>query len=331
MRIPQSPPKYDELLMQLAATPKRIALILETTYDFDAKNGYKHWDIIRHMTPPRELTSNELWLGIKFHRLSQLREILLTDKGEEKHFVYSLPDEVINGLHETDLGAGGAIAMPEPITNPHSRNQYLVRSLIQEAITSSQLEGAATTRETAKEMIRSGRQPRDKSERMILNNFLTMQRIQEWKNKPLDPDLLFEIHRCVTDQTLEKPDAAGRLRRPDESIVVQDNITGDTVFVPPHADLLAKRMASMCLFANGTSGERFIHPVIRAILLHFWLAYDHPFVDGNGRTARALFYWAMLRNKYWLFEFVSHTCPAISRTIAIGCDFRSFETGQHFA
>ena len=70
-------------------------------------------------------------------------------------------------------------------------------------------------------------------------------------------------------------------------------------------------MAAMCAFANGTSGdEPFIHPVARAILLHFWLAYDHPFVDGNGRTARALFYWSMLNQGYWLTEFIS-----ISRVI----------------
>jgi Fic family protein len=48
-----------------------------------------------------------------------------------------------------------------------------------------------------------------------------------------------------------------------------------------------------------------VHPVIRSIILHFWLAYDHPFVDGNGRVARALFYWSMLRHHYWLFEFIS--------------------------
>ena len=47
------------------------------------------------------------------------------------------------------------------------------------------------------------------------------------------------------------------------------------------------------------------HHHIRAIILHFWLAYGHPFVDGNGRTARALFYWAMLHEGYWLFEFIS--------------------------
>ena len=55
------------------------------------------------------------------------------------------------------------------------------------------------------------------------------------------------------------------------------------------------------LFRSGV----FIHPVIRAIVVHFWLAYDHPFCDGNGRTARALFYWTMLRQGYELFEFIS--------------------------
>ena len=59
----------------------------------------------------------------------------------------------------------------------------------------------------------------------------------------------------------------------------------------------------------------FIHPMIRSIILHFWLAYDHPFVDGNGRTARALFYWSMLRHGYWLFEFIS-----ISQIILKGPD-----------
>lgn len=45
--------------------------------------------------------------------------------------------------------------------------------------------------------------------------------------------------------------------------------------------------------------------MVRSILLHFWLAYDHPFVDGNGRTARAIFYWSMLHRGYWLAEYLS--------------------------
>jgi len=146
---------------------------------------------------------------------------------------------------------------------------------------------------------------------MILNNYLTMQRIAEWKQRPLDEALIFEMHRMVTDGTLDNPDAAGRLRRNDEKITVQDVITGEIFHSPPPAEQLKERLQGLCQFANGSVLDvgkphgRFIHPVVRAILLHFWLAYDHPFVDGNGRTARALFYWSMLRQGYWLFELVS--------------------------
>ncbi len=51
-------------------------------------------------------------------------------------------------LHQIDVGAGRAIGMPDPITNPQTRGRYRVRSLMEEAITSSQLEGSVTTRDT---------------------------------------------------------------------------------------------------------------------------------------------------------------------------------------
>ena len=131
-----------------------------------------------------------------------------------------------------------------------------------------------------------------------------MQRIRTLKGSALTPALVFEIHRLVTENTLEDPTAAGRLRRADEKRVVGDDY-GEVYHEPPPAEELEERMAAMCAFANGVSPDYFIHPAVRAIILHFWLAYDHPFVDGNGRTARALFYWAMVHHHYWLFEFIS--------------------------
>jgi Fic family protein len=175
---------------------------------------------------------------------------------------------------------------------------------MREAITSSQLEGAVTTREVAKELIRSGRSPRDRSEKMIVNNFLTMQEISKLRDKPLSPELVLNIHRLVTDRALDNPDAAGRLRREGETVTVEDE-TGEVFHNPPSPAELPERMEAMCAFANDGSSGFFIHPAVRAILLHFWLAYDHPFIDGNGRTARALFYWAMLHHGYWVFEFIS--------------------------
>lgn len=69
----------------------------------------------------------------------------------------------------------------------------------------------------------------------------------------------------------------------------------------------------MCQFANATHNEAFLPLLLKAIILHFWLAYDHPFIDGNGRTARALFYWSVLSQGLSIFEFVS-----ISRIINKG-------------
>ncbi len=223
-------------------------------------------------------------------------------KGE--NFFFTVPGKIAAQLHRIDLGAGGRIGMPEPVTNPVTRDQYLIRSLMEEAITSSQLEGAVTTREVATDMLRSGRKPKDRSEKMILNNYRTMRRIREIRDRPLTPELVFEIHRMITDGTLDKPDAAGRLRRDDELVTIEDD-EGEIMHLPPPASELEERLRTMCAFANEKDTEPFVHPAIRSIILHFWLAYDHPFLDGNGRTARALFYWAMLHSDYWLFEFIS--------------------------
>jgi Fic family protein len=111
--------------------------------------------------------------------------------------------------------------MPDLVSS-EDRDRYLVSSLIEEAITSSQLEGAATTREVAKEMLRSGRSPQDRNERMILNNFHVMQRIRELRNEPLTPELILVMHQIVSKGTLDEPGAAGRLRRANEKNSVMD-------------------------------------------------------------------------------------------------------------
>lgn len=301
MKIPENPPAWFQLLGQV--TPTQLSKLMELTQKQRVSRHYLHWDRLRRHPPPEGHTSEDWWLALKLQRGGLLKPIPLNDK-QGKPFQLCIPDLVLEELHRIDMGAGGSIGLPEPITNPQTRDQYLVRSLIEEAITSSQLEGAATTREVAKEMIRTDRSPRDRSEQMILNNYKTMRRITAIKQESLSPDMVFEIHRLVTDKTLDDPSAAGRFRKPNEQRVV-GNEYGQVYHTPPLAEELPGRLEAMCNFGNTQIPEYFIHPVMRAIILHFWLAYDHPFVDGNGRTARALFYWMLLHAKYWLFEFIS--------------------------
>lgn len=301
MKMPERPPEFARLLSENSS---KILEILDAARALPPTDTYLHWDKLRHLPPAKGMTAEQVWLAIKLQRSAALKPIAGLKALNGNPFVFSVPDKVLAELHRIDVGAGGALSLPDPITNPQTRDRYIIRSLVEESITSSQLEGAVTTREVAKEMIRTGRPARDTSEQMILNNYLTMQRIRELRKTPLTPNLVLEIHRLVTDHTLEVPDAAGRLRRNDEKRVVSDEY-GEVFHDPPPALELPDRLKRMCDFANEESTGVFVHPVVRAIILHFWLAYDHPFVDGNGRTARALFYWAMMHRNYWLFEFIS--------------------------
>ncbi|MGE0547642.1 MAG: Fic family protein [Kofleriaceae bacterium] len=306
-RKPPPVPGLDDLPVE---SLHRVLLKFPGVLQVEHGGKYPHWDELRHREPPGSLTTLEWWGLIKFARLGQRRNLPLLDE-KRNRFAFVMTDTVQRLVHEVDRDASGRIELPEDVTNQSTRDRYIVNSLIEEAFRSSQLEGASTTRHVAKEMIRTKREPRTDSERMILNNFYAMEWVREHKTDKLTITALLELHAIVTRGTLEHPGAAGRFRRADEDVNVVDNSTGEIVHHPPKASLLEDRIQKMCDFANAVSSdEPFIHPVVRSILVHFWLAYDHPFVDGNGRTARALFYWSMLRGGYWLTEFIS-----ISRVI----------------
>ncbi|MCP5505282.1 MAG: Fic family protein [Chlamydiales bacterium] len=302
MKKPHIPPSLKDL--ERLFSKKNLANAIKLAIQTESEGKYRHWDTLRHLSPPNGLSHEEWWLATKFHRLSLRKSIPLLDTGGEP-FYYTIPESVTAQLHQIDRGVGRDSDVPYAIENPHTRKTYLIRSLVEEAITSSQLEGAATTRKVAKEMLRSGRKPRNKSEQMIFNNFSAMQKLREWKDFPLTIDLIFDIHRTVTKETLEQTSYIGAFRKESDHVVIEDIATQDVLHEPPKADELEKRMEALCSFVNEKTPCHFIHPIVRAMIAHFWLAYDHPFVDGNGRTARTLFYYMMLRAGYWLFEYIS--------------------------
>ena len=304
MALPRPAPTLEELIGKLGS--HAVQRVLHAQVGPTPGGQYRHWDTVRRLSPPNDLTTEQWWFGIKLARASQLRRLDLTD-AEGLSFVYSIPDEAMEQLHYIDKHCAGEVSMPEVVTgDAAARRTYLVNSLIEEAIRSSQLEGANTTRKVAKEMLRTGRPPRDRSERMIANNYRGLEYIREEMDGYLTAESVLELHRILTEDTLDNPDAAGRLQRPDEERVHVGGPYGEVAHTPPPAAQLPKRLELMCRFANGELPRQgFIHPVVRVVLLHFWLAYDHPFEDGNGRTARALFYWCMRREGYWLTEYLS--------------------------
>ena len=303
-----TPPDWDELFSEVVESgPSRLSRIFSTANPVDHKGRYLHWDEMWRRDPPDDLTLKEWWFGTVNSRLALARRLPLRGVNGEV-FRFSNVDPIQAMVHRIDQQASGRIGTEDALTTIQSRDRYLVSSLLaEEAITSSMLEGAATTRRVAREMLQTKRRPRDHSERMVLNNYRAMLAAQRLADEatPLTPDDVLELHRVVTSETLEDEADAGRLQRPGEERVV---VVGDDYKVlhqPPVAEELPERLEQLCVFANGENDEGFLHPVVRAILIHFWIGHDHPFVDGNGRTARALFYWSMLRSGYWLAQYFS--------------------------
>ena len=305
MKRPQRSPQIEDLVA--AIEPGRFAEIL-IGRQIDAAPGgrYYHWDQLRHRPPPDGLSSEEWWSGVKFARRQGRRTLPLSDT-EGNCFTYILTDEAFSLLQQIDQQATGRIGLPEDVVSPRDRNRYLVSGLMEEAIASSLLEGAATTRRDAKRLLRSGRTPRTTAERMVVNNYQTMRHIRRDLDAPLTVEMVLETHRMVTEESLENPQDAGRMQQPGEKrVVVGHHIDPDSTYhEPPPAEELPKLMDSLVSFANAGASEPFVHPVIRAIAMHFYLGYLHPFVDGNGRTARVLFYRTLLRQGYWLAEYIS--------------------------
>ena len=304
MKVPLSPPDIASLLSD--ARVEDLVALVASARPVDPKGRYLHWDEMRHRQPPEELTTEQWWLGTALSRQVSSRSLPLTSI-DGSPFRFSNVDQIQEMVHRIDQQASGQILTDQQVMNRQSSGRYLVSSLEEEAITSSLLEGAATTRRIAKELLRSGRRPADKGERMIVNNYAAMEAARGLAegNTPLTPAEVLDLHRIVASGTLDSEADAGHLQAVEDERVAIVWDDGTILHRPPPASELPERLANLCRFANEELGEGFLHPVIRAIVLHFWMGYDHPFADGNGRVARALFYWAMLRHGYWLAQYLS--------------------------
>jgi len=305
MRMPPTPPDRNSVWTKLQKDQAKLQAVPAILQSINQEK-YEHWDTIRFKKVPNPLDSKDLWALTKVFRVAASRSLPLIDKNGVS-LAFFQTNSFQRSLHEIDSNARGAIGVSGASANPAGRDLYLQRSLIEEPFSSSVLEGAAATRAQAKRLIEEGKPPRTLGERMIINNYRAMEFIREHRSEPLTVDRVLEVHRILTVDTLDRPEKCGVFRAPDDVVVVEDTTTKETLHIPPNAEELPARVQKLCDFANGgvQEGGFFMHPVIRAIILHYMLAYDHPFWDGNGRCARALFYWSVLRHGYWLLEYIS--------------------------
>lgn len=265
-----------------------------------ANNEYWYWTDLKYKKKPEDISSEELWSLVKFSRL-----MIRGFQWERYGITLPITNRMQALCHNFDMNFGGSWGNNSIIPSD-DRERYLVSALMEEAISSSQMEGASTTRKIAKEMLRKKISPRTRSEQMIFNNYASIRFIVEHKDENLTAGLLLEIHSLMTRKTLEEEKDAGRFRTNDD-VVVENSLTHEIVHTPPPYKDIPEFVNDLCEFVNTNDSINgtFVHPILKAIFIHFLVSYVHPFVDGNGRTARALFYWYMLKSGYWLTEYLS--------------------------
>lgn len=278
-------------------------------------------------------------------RLSRNRTLIDLTPLEDKPLPPGLPEQVIqallnspdytqhcrfNNLHEF----GHVLSLVDRYTThsamlgileqigERAHFEHLVNNLVDdEAISSSQLEGAATTTILAKEMIRKKRKPRTNDERMIFGNFDLMKSAWEFRGEPFSIELIRNLHSIGTKTLEPEKYTPGVFRITDDIAVV--NAEGEVVHQPPRHDSIERLLARVVKWLN--SNDNSVHPVIQAITLHFVIGYVHPFRDGNGRVARALFYWYMFKSGYTGFRYIAISAMLKEAPIQYGVSYLDAE------
>ncbi len=278
---------------------------------------YLYWDKIQYKPTPKGYSKEEFWSAVKFMRNLHSQKTPIISENGQNFKLLKLP-ELEKFLHNVDLNMGGNLFMYNTDIDEKSRYRFISRGIMEEAIASSQLEGANTTRQAAKKLLLEGRKPKDISEMMIVNNHEAMQALEsDYKSKDISISGIFELHAILTKDILPIEEQ-GTFRTDEDKIVVDDKDTGYIYHIAPKIDFVQKQLKILVAFANDETSENFIHPLVKAIMLHFWIGYLHPFTDGNGRLARLIFYWYLLKNNYWAFSYLPISKVIKKSAIAYG-------------
>jgi len=304
MRIPNKPPTNEEsnkILVNKLGDDKLIDKLKPFLEIINT--NYLHWDQLGVDDRFKGVDLKLLWAFVRLFRTFSIRPIKLNGT-----LSYIQTHVIEKTLHDLDVRIGGEINLDLEAQMPGQilQKKYLVNSLMEEAIASSQLEGAITTRIVAKKMLRENRKPRNDDEKMIVNNYNAMMFIKENTklNQKLTLEFIKEIHKKVSKGTLEKKEYEDEFRTTNDIKVFSRD--GTQIYDPPNYKNIDKLLKEVCNFINNIeSNKNYFHPFVRGIIIHYMLGYIHPFNDGNGRTARALFYWYLLTQNYVYLEYIA--------------------------
>ena len=247
---------------------------------------------------PGDLPLPEVWGEIQAARRSKAETMALRDE-TGRNFWYVNTKPLQAKLHQIDSRGKDSLYS---YIKPEIEKELVFDSILEEAWASNIIEGAFTTHKRAQELVRRNLTPKDKNELMIKNNHQAMTFIIENRESDFSKDFILKLHHIITQDTLDDPEYAGKFR--NDKVFIWDK-TNKVIFKPMPAEKIEDSLNNLVTWVNAQSEDDFIHPIVKASIIHFFVVYVHPFFDGNGRTARALFYFYLLKERYDFFKYFS--------------------------
>lgn len=307
IRRPPSPEKLPERPFEFMCEQYAEHLVDYLAFSQPTTDGGKYlpYDQFRHRVP-KDLDVDMAWALTKESRAGRKQHLLILGKEFASFVSTAMIQKSMMLVDQNTTTAMLEWTIKELGEQEHIR--YLFSDLIEdESISSSQLEGAATTTVVAKDMLKRKREPRSMDEKMILGNFRMMRFAWDHREENITPDFICNLHAIGVEGINDDQYIPGVFRESDD-VVVEDQ-DGNIAHQPPPARGLKSRIKKICEWVNTSHDEiestNYIHPLLKAVVIHFSIGYEHPFRDGNGRVARALFYWFMFKKNYGAFRYIS--------------------------
>ncbi|MCF3110781.1 Fic family protein [Niabella sp. CC-SYL272] len=272
-------------------------MLLQTILQIN--NSYLDWEKVQHMSlKPDTLSNAEIWEAARKARDQGFTRTLAV---HSTIFTWSVSNDMEAVLHDLDVHLAGGKDLVA-VMDQKNDHRYLVSALLDEAMASAQLAGYTVTKKMVKELLLKKKTTANETEQVVVNIYRCLQKINEWEQEPFSEERLLELHQQLTKDTI-KLKGIGRYRTNNKYDISGIEDAAATKVVDAKA--IGDWMQWLEAFINEDRKPFYIHPVIKASIIAYLVTYIRPFKDGNGRMARLLLYWYLLRKGYWALQYTA--------------------------
>jgi len=187
---------------------------------------------------------------------------------------------------------------------PYYEKQFRQDALIRTVHYGTHIEGNELNLDQAEKVLTGqGVVARDRDIQEVINYRKAMEFLEEIREKGqgVSEEVIKKLHKITVNKILPI-EKCGDYRK--TQVVIKNNQTGQVSFRPPEASQISLQIKDLLVFIESSQNQN-IHPVLESGIVHYELVRIHPFLDGNGRVARALSTLILFLEGYDIRKFFS--------------------------